>query len=237
VFVAEGRSDLVLESTLGGDLMLRIQTKAESGERFSERSAKGIMHSLVGALLFTHAAGYAHLDVRPENLIMQSTYDRAPEYESCKLLTLRSATRMAGWMDRGAAPRLLPGYAPPELYSGDILLPGAQELLSKVDMYHAGVVLFMMLAGTAPFPFEPAGNELAERGVYEFEPVAAWGGISERAKHLVASLLEPDPRKRLSASQVLEHPWMTDAPGFAEEDSFVPKPLGTSSRVLPYMDI
>lgn len=113
--------------------MLRIKNKAQEGTRFSERSAKGIMHSLIGALLFTHAAGYAHLDVRPENLIMQSTYEHSPSYEECRLLTLRSTTRIAGWMDRGVVPQMVPGYAPPELLSGDVLLPGAQDQLSKVS--------------------------------------------------------------------------------------------------------
>ena len=113
------------------------------------------MHSLIGALLFTHAAGYAHLDVRPENLIMQSTYEHSPQYESCRLRTLRSATRIAGWLDRGVVPSIQPGYSPPELLSGEALLPGSQDQLSKLDVYHAGVILFMMLSGTAPFSFLP----------------------------------------------------------------------------------
>ena len=81
-----------------------------------------------------------------------------------------------------------------------------------------------------------------EEGIYGFEPVSAWGGVSERAKHLVAALLERDPRKRLSAAQVLEHPWMTDAPGFTEEDSFSPpitaaadrRPWSIQRRVDPF---
>ncbi|KAH9719870.1 calcium-dependent protein kinase 10 [Citrus sinensis] len=48
------------------------------------------------------------------------------------------------------------------------------------------------------------------RGVIDFkrEP---WPQISESAKSLVRQMLESDPKKRLTAQQVLEHPWLQNA--------------------------
>ncbi|OMO91171.1 hypothetical protein CCACVL1_07201, partial [Corchorus capsularis] len=48
------------------------------------------------------------------------------------------------------------------------------------------------------------------RGVIDFkrEP---WPQVSESAKSLVRQMLEPDPKKRLTAQQVLEHPWLHNA--------------------------
>ncbi|CAN1749224.1 Calcium-dependent protein kinase 10 [Linum perenne] len=48
------------------------------------------------------------------------------------------------------------------------------------------------------------------RGVLNFkrEP---WSRISQSAKSLVQQMLEPDPSKRLTARQVLDHPWIRDA--------------------------
>ncbi|KAE8730723.1 Calcium-dependent protein kinase 30 [Hibiscus syriacus] len=45
------------------------------------------------------------------------------------------------------------------------------------------------------------------RGVIDFkrEP---WPQVSDSAKSLVRQMLEPDPKKRLTAQQVLEHPWL-----------------------------
>lgn len=34
--------------------------------------------------------------------------------------------------------------------------------------------------------------------------------ITEEAKHLLRALLELDPKKRLSAKQIMEHSWMAD---------------------------
>ncbi|PNY00865.1 calcium-dependent protein kinase 13-like protein, partial [Trifolium pratense] len=48
------------------------------------------------------------------------------------------------------------------------------------------------------------------RGLIDFkrEP---WPSISESAKSLVKQMLEPDPKLRLTAKQVLEHPWLQNA--------------------------
>nr|XP_025654821.1 calcium-dependent protein kinase 13 isoform X2 [Arachis hypogaea] len=48
------------------------------------------------------------------------------------------------------------------------------------------------------------------RGLIDFkrEP---WPSISESAKSLVKQMLEPDPKLRLTAKQVLEHPWIQNA--------------------------
>jgi len=39
-------------------------------------------------------------------------------------------------------------------------------------------------------------------------PPEYWGGISERAKNLIDSLLTLDLSKRLTARQALQHPWI-----------------------------
>jgi serine/threonine protein kinase len=39
-------------------------------------------------------------------------------------------------------------------------------------------------------------------------PAEYWGGISDRAKDLIDNLLTLDLKKRLSARQALQHPWI-----------------------------
>ena len=48
-------------------------------------------------------------------------------------------------------------------------------------------------------------------GFYEF-PDSEWSAISEDAKDLIRHLLVRDPRKRYSALEVLEHPWVRCPP-------------------------
>ncbi|CAN1303599.1 Calcium-dependent protein kinase 13 [Linum perenne] len=48
------------------------------------------------------------------------------------------------------------------------------------------------------------------RGVIDFKR-DPWPNISESAKSLVKAMLEPDPKVRLTAKQVLEHSWLVNA--------------------------
>lgn len=49
--------------------------------------------------------------------------------------------------------------------------------------------------------------ESIQEGKYEF-PEKDWAHISSSAKDLISKLLVRDAKKRLSASQVLQHPWV-----------------------------
>jgi calcium/calmodulin-dependent protein kinase (CaM kinase) II/calcium/calmodulin-dependent protein kinase I len=73
-----------------------------------------------------------------------------------------------------------------------------------------GVIVYILLGGYSPFD-ERDQNILFDRiraGDYVFHK-EFWDPISEEAKDFIESLLEVDPRKRLTAAEALEHEWMT----------------------------
>ncbi|KAL3625035.1 Calcium-dependent protein kinase 13 [Castilleja foliolosa] len=82
----------------------------------------------------------------------------------------------------------------------------------EVDIWSAGVILYILLCGVPPLWAETEqGVALAIlRGVIDFkrEP---WPQVSESAKSLVRQMLEPDPKRRLTAQQVLDHPWIQNS--------------------------
>lgn len=65
----------------------------------------------------------------------------------------------------------------------------------------------MMITGTVPFTGNgvAAIKNAATAAKIDFSR-PAWNGISEELKDLLRNMLEPNPRKRLSAKQVLDHP-------------------------------
>ncbi|KAL9316639.1 hypothetical protein ACSQ67_017640 [Phaseolus vulgaris] len=81
----------------------------------------------------------------------------------------------------------------------------------EVDIWSAGVILYILLSGVPPFWAE------TERGIFDsilqghidFES-SPWPSISSSAKDLVRKMLTKDPKKRITSAQVLEHPWLKE---------------------------
>ncbi|KAI3824999.1 hypothetical protein L1987_06474 [Smallanthus sonchifolius] len=48
------------------------------------------------------------------------------------------------------------------------------------------------------------------RGLIDFKR-EQWPNVSEGDKSFIRQMLEPDPKLRLTAAQVLEHPWLQNA--------------------------
>lgn len=96
-----------------------------------------------------------------------------------------------------------PGYVAPEI------LKNKGYDSSAVDMWSAGVILYILLCGFPPFYEEelPALFEQILQARYDF-PSPWWDNISVDAKKLVDGLLTIDPKQRMTAEQVLKYPWI-----------------------------
>ena len=80
---------------------------------------------------------------------------------------------------------------------------------SKADLWSVGVMIYMLLSSSKPFYSRRRRQmiDLIMRGDYRMD-APVWKEISEPAKDLVAKLLVVDPKKRLTAQQALQHPWL-----------------------------
>lgn len=115
-----------------------------------------------------------------------------------------------------------PNYVAPEVIVG-------HGYETKVDCWSLGVILYVMLCGFPPFYHED-NDELFKQikeGILDF-PSPYWDTISDSAKDLIKSLINIDPTKRLSSSEILKHPWLS---GHNNSDKQLPFQSGEYKKV------
>ncbi|CAL1396361.1 unnamed protein product [Linum trigynum] len=170
-----------------------------NGGAFAENEARSVFAQLMTAVSHCHRKGVIHRDIKPDNVLFDS-------WNSAKLADFGSAEVVAGGE---AATGIVgtPYYVAPEVLSG-------WEYGEKVDVWSAGVVLYIMLAGFPPFYGETAVEifDAVLRANLRFPP-RVFQSVSPKAKDLLRRMLCKDVYRRFSAEQVLRHPWMTGGGG------------------------
>ncbi|KAK6175410.1 hypothetical protein SNE40_013879 [Patella caerulea] len=184
---------LVLELVTGGELFDRIVTQGH----YSEKDAAKAIKDVLTAVAYLHDNGVVHRDLKPENIL----------YED---LTENSALKIADFgLSQIIGPDVMmhtvcgtPGYCAPEILKG-------QKYTKSIDVWSIGVITYILLSGYEPF-FDNNERVMYKRimkGDYNFES-ELWEDVSENAKDLIRKMLTIDSKKRITAAQALNHPWV-----------------------------
>jgi len=203
VFAGPERCIMVQELCTGGDLL----THLAGARRYSEGEARGVVRAVVDALSYCHHRGVAHLDVKPENLLLASSASGA-------------RLKLADWgvaqlVPRGRrlrSPVGTAGYTAPEVLAVPRLNPRGYN--QAADIWSLGAVAHLLLCGALPYHV-PAGSSFAQELVIvrRRRPVVSsrreWEGVSRQARDFVERALEVDPDKRWSAPDLARHPWFS----------------------------
>eukprot|EP01018_Ginkgo_biloba_P001207 Gb_34567 [translate_table: standard] len=191
----ENAVHLVMELCEGGELFDRIVARGH----YSERAAAGVVRTIVEVVQMCHKHGVMHRDLNPENFLF------ANKKENSALKAI----------DFGLSVFFKPGERFSEIVGSPYYM--APEVLKRnygpeVDVWSAGVILYILLCGVPPFwaESEQGVAQAILRGLIDFKR-DPWPKVSEHAKNLVRQMLEPDPKLRLTAQQVLDHPWLQNA--------------------------
>ncbi|XVF75805.1 hypothetical protein PTKIN_Ptkin13bG0216400 [Pterospermum kingtungense] len=184
---------LVMELCEGGELFDRIVTRGH----YTERAAAVVTKTIVEVMCHKH--GVMHRDLKPENFLF------ANKKETAALKAI----------DFGLSVFFKPGERFTEIVGSPYYM--APEVLKRnygpeIDVWSAGVILYILLSGVPPFwaETEQGVAQAIIRSVIDFKR-DPWPKVSENAKDLVRKMLNPDPKQRLTAQEVLDHPWLQNA--------------------------
>eukprot|EP00611_Tribonema_gayanum_P025464 TRINITY_DN5797_c0_g1_i1.p1 TRINITY_DN5797_c0_g1~~TRINITY_DN5797_c0_g1_i1.p1 ORF type:complete len:745 (+),score=306.50 TRINITY_DN5797_c0_g1_i1:85-2319(+) len=191
---------VVMELVSGGEMFEHL---CRNGP-YSEAKASAFMQELAHALAFLHAHRIVHADLKPENLML-SSWD--PDASRLKVVDFGCSLPCGRDVDLRSSPLGTWAYLPPEALGRGLHL----RVEPSLDMWSAGLILYIMLSGR--HPFDPAGTatdqEVVERIRTMDVPLDGLGDdVSDSAKDLIGRLMAKDPADRLTAQQMLEHPWV-----------------------------
>ncbi|KAM4574934.1 MAP kinase-interacting serine/threonine-protein kinase 1 [Fundulus diaphanus] len=212
---------LVFEKLRGGSILTHIQSQ----KHFNELEASKVVRDIAQALGFLHTKGIAHRDLKLENILCEYT-DRVSPVKICDF-DLGSGVKLSSACTPITTPELTTPCGSAEYMAPEVVEAFTDEASfydKRCDLWSLGVILYILLSGSPPFTGHCGTDcgwdrgeacracqsrlfESIQEGKYEF-PDKDWAHITDGAKDLISKLLVRDSTLRLSAAQVLQHPWV-----------------------------
>ncbi|KAJ9537523.1 hypothetical protein OSB04_030256 [Centaurea solstitialis] len=192
---------LVMELCAGGELFDRIIAKGY----YTERGAASLLRTIVQIVHTCHSMGVIHRDLKPENFLLLNKDENAPLKATDFGLSC-STSKQFEQFNAGEVFSDIVGsayYIAPEVLK--------RKYGPEVDIWSIGVMLYILLCGVPPFWAESEHGifNAILRGYVDFTS-DPWPSISPQAKDLVRKMLNSDPKQRITAHQVLSHPWIKE---------------------------
>ncbi|XP_077296970.1 death-associated protein kinase related isoform X2 [Arctopsyche grandis] len=195
VFETRSEIALVLELAAGGEL----QRVLDDEECLAERQARHVMRQILEGLSHLHARNLAHLDLKPQNLLLTADF---PEGE-VKLCDFGISRLIESDVE---VREILgtPDYVAPEILAYN-------PISLATDIWSVGVLAYVLLSGYSPF----AGDTKQETFLNISQcsltfPSDLFEDVSDTAFDFIKAALIVDPKKRMTVQECLDHPWIND---------------------------
>uniref|UniRef100_A0A8C5AMD9 non-specific serine/threonine protein kinase n=1 Tax=Gadus morhua TaxID=8049 RepID=A0A8C5AMD9_GADMO len=216
VYDAGNTVHLVQDLIRGDELLDKVLTMPN----FRERDASHILCTLAKTVEYLHSQGVVHRDLKPSNIRFS---DDTGNPESIRLCDFGFAKQLRAENGLLMTPCYTATFVAPEILK-------KQGYDAACDIWSLGILLYTIIAGFSPFasgPDDTPEEILAQIGCGRFLLVGGnWDLVSDSAKDIVTKMLHVDPHQRLTAHQVLRHPWIV------EREQLSDKPLSRQDALI-----
>jgi len=179
-------------------------------KRCTELEAAIITNAILKGVAYLHSNKIVHRDLKLDNLM----FDVPGDLRTLKILDYGFSKVLQSAGDVLTTVCGSPQYVAPEIImmtqAPQGSLPQVIPYTYAVDAWSIGVIMYMLIAGYAPFDEEDEMlmfNKIV-RGEFTF-PSDPWDNISNEAKELICGLLTVNPYRRVNPQQALESSWIS----------------------------
>lgn len=163
-----------------------------------------ILEPTMSALSYIHGLGMIHRDVKPENILMTSTFEiKLADFGLSIHSNYEVANTRLGTIDY-LAPEILD--CPVKVHPHDFKVNPEKWYSNKVDCWSIGILAYELLTGKTPYEAPSAMETLMKIKSQEVQYPA---GLSAGALDFMRWALVRDPDGRATMQQLLTHPWIT----------------------------
>lgn len=194
---------IATEYARGGELFNHIVKR----RRYSEADTRAMVKQILSALCYLHQNHVAHLDLKPENLLLKAVPENYDDMEErfipCIKLADFGTSVIFGEGQERLASIGTPGYVAPEVLQ-------QKTYTTEPDVYALGVITYVLIAGHLPFSDGDTKEMLRAqvRGQWTF--TRRFDQVSDEAKDFIRLAMTTDYKKRPTSAQLLKHPWMSE---------------------------
>mmetsp|Transcript_2826 Transcript_2826/g.7930 ORF Transcript_2826/g.7930 Transcript_2826/m.7930 type:complete len:441 (+) Transcript_2826:474-1796(+) len=206
-----------------GDLFgIVVQYAEESGGEIGmpEPVARHWFRQILKGLNHLQSQGICHRDMSLENILVDGDVCMIMDFGMCLREPYNDPSHPGGPVTdvtRGSLRRLIRpqgvcgkhNYMSPEIYANQESFDGF-----AVDMWAAGVILYIMLTGFPPYDQASRTDQRFDLIISGrlVEQLRNWDiFLSDEAGDLMQRMLRLNPRDRLTLAEVCAHPWVTSA--------------------------
>lgn len=217
VFESDAFIFLVFELCRNGELFDYLTSVVT----ISEKKTRYIMRQIFEGIEFIHSHNIVHRDMKPENILLDDSLNvKITDFGFARHLPVGGKLmELCG----------TPGYLAPETLKCN-MFDNAPGYSKEVDIWACGVIMFTLLVGCPPFWHRKQMIMLRNimEGKYSFTS-PEWADISEEPKDLIRKCLVVDPANRITALEVLQHPFF-NTHLFEQDINTLKRSLSTTGR-------
>ena len=161
---------------------------------FGELYSKVIFYKIIEGIKFCHEHNICHRDLKLENILLNDNFSQKISGFNFAIKNSTNLKDNVGTLE----------YKPPEI------IEGKEYEGKKADIFSLGVLLLILVIGFQGFTSTSNYKMIKENNFENYWKTFSDITLSEESKDLYIKMVSYNPDSRLSAEEILNHPWFNE---------------------------